>query len=198
MPKRVIKTLKTIMYRYFTKERSYRYIDVLQKFVNSYNATPHTSLNYIAPKDVRKENEADLFAHMYLQNKSNKTKSYKNTYKTKFKLKIDSLVRISHVKQPFSRAFQQQWSAEIFKVRKRFLKQNIPLYQLTDFLNEPVIGNFYQSELQKVEKDENTLWFIEKKIRKRKRAGKIEWLVKYEGWPDKYNQWILENDIRES
>ena len=46
-----------------------------------------------------------------------------------------------------------------------------------------------------MDKDENTLWYIEKKIRKRKRKGQIQWYVKFEGWPDKYNQWIDEKDI---
>jgi hypothetical protein len=40
-------------------------------------------------------------------------------------------------------------------------------------MNEPIKGVFYEPELQKVEKDENALWFIEKKLRKRKRTGKI-------------------------
>ena len=195
---RVIKTLKTIMYRYFTKERTYRYINVLQKFVDSYNTTPHTSLNEITPRDVKKENEADLFAYMYLREKKSNKKKRTISNKNKFKLKIGSMVRISHLKQAFSRVYQQKWSAEVFKVKTRFLKQNIPLYQLIDFLDEPVIGNFYQSELQEVEKDENTLWFIEKKIRKRKRGGKTEWFIKFEGWPNKYNQWISENDIKET
>ena len=73
--------------------------------------------------------------------------------------------------------------------------QAIPMYRIKDFLNEPIKGNFYESELQKVDKDENTLWFIEKKIRKRKRNGQIQWYVKFEGWSDKYNQWIDEKDI---
>jgi len=117
--------------------------------------------------------------------------------KSKFRFTIGSLFRISHTKQLFRRAYQQQWSSEIFKVNKRFLTQGIPQYQLTDFLKEPIMGNFYQSELQRVEKDGNAFWFIEKKIRKRKRAGKIVWLVKFDGWPSKYNQWILEKDIKD-
>ena len=40
----------------------------------------------------------------------------------------------------------------------------------------------------KVDKDEYILWYIEKKIRKRKRNGQIEWLVKFDRWPDKYSQ----------
>ena len=64
---RCIKTLKGMLYRYFTKKRTYRYIDVLQKFASTYNATPHRSLNYIAPQDVNDDNKSELWAYMYLK-----------------------------------------------------------------------------------------------------------------------------------
>ena len=56
---RVTQTIKNMMYRYFTKQRTHRFVDVLQDIVDSYNVTPHKSLNNIAPKDVNKDNEAD-------------------------------------------------------------------------------------------------------------------------------------------
>lgn len=55
---RVIKTIKNMMYRYFTKQRTHRFVDVLQDIVDSYNVTPHRSLNNI---------EADIWAFMYLK-----------------------------------------------------------------------------------------------------------------------------------
>lgn len=67
---------------------------------------------------------------------------------------------------------------------------------MEDFSGEEIQGNFYQNELNRVNKDEDSLWFIEKKIRKRKKNGKIEWFVKFEGWPDKYNQWVTEQEIK--
>jgi len=162
---RVIKTLKTMMYRYFTK-----YIDKLKDFVKNYNATPHSSLNSIAPQNVNESNKVNLFAYMYLREKKTKKSFPVKKRKTRFKFKIGSLVRISHLKQPFTRAYQQQWSSEIFKVYKRYLRQDIPQYQLIDFQNEPIKGNFYQSELQRVDKDKDALWYIEKKIEKRRRG----------------------------
>lgn len=39
------------------------------------------------------------------------------------------------------------------------------------------------------------MWYVEKKITKRKRNGRVQWLVKFEGWPNKYNQWLDEVDI---
>lgn len=60
---RVIEMLKTMLYQYFTKYRTYKYLDVLQDFVKTYNATPHRSLNNIAHKDINKKNEASIFGY---------------------------------------------------------------------------------------------------------------------------------------
>lgn len=45
----------------------------MQDLVESYNETPHTSLNNIGPQNVTKANEADIWAYQYL--KPVKTKS---------------------------------------------------------------------------------------------------------------------------
>ena len=75
--------------------------------------------------------------------------------------------------------------------------QGIPMYKVKDFQNEPIKGNLYESELQKVQKNEDALWFIENKLKKRKRNGEIQWLVKFEGWFNKYNQCIPEKDVKD-
>lgn len=64
--------------------------------------------------------------------------------------------------------------------------QGTPMYKV-NYQNEPI----------KIQKDEDALWFIEKKLKKRKRNGVIQWLVKFEGWPNKYNQWIPEKGVKE-
>lgn len=35
-------------------------------------------------------------------------------------------------------------------------------YKVNDFLDEEVKGNFYSSELQRVKKDEDALWYVGK------------------------------------
>jgi hypothetical protein len=47
------------------------------------------------------------------------------------------------------------------------------MYTINDFTEELIRRNFYAYELQKVVKDENTLRYVAKKIRKRKRNGLI-------------------------
>lgn len=66
--------------------------------------------------------------------------------------------------------------------------QAIPIYRLNDLTKEPINGNVYESELQKVDKDEDNLWYIEKQIKMKKsygilkrKLGKENAMVKFSG-----------------
>jgi len=120
------------MYRYFTKQRTHRFVDVLQDIVDSYNVTPHRSLNNIAPKDVNKDNEADTWAFMYLKPTKIKLKM-QNRAARKYRFKVCDMVRISRINMIFDRCYDEHFTREIFKVRKRFRMQPIPMYRLKDF-----------------------------------------------------------------
>lgn len=72
---RVIRTMKKIMYRYFLKNRTYRYIDILQDLVTSYNQRPHRSLGERAPATVDKNNADEIRLISYL---ATRKKSMKN------------------------------------------------------------------------------------------------------------------------
>ena len=63
---RVIRTLKTVMYRYFTHYQTYKYNDKLQDFVNDYNNRPHRSLSEKAPVEITKGNEDITWKHLYI------------------------------------------------------------------------------------------------------------------------------------
>ena len=108
------------------------------------------------------------------------------------------LVRISFGRQPFRRAYQEQFTTEVFKVFSRLLIQGIPMYKLKDLNGKEITGNFYSNELQKVEKDENSLWFIEKILRKRKLGKKKQLFVKWIGFSDEYNSWVDADDIKDT
>ena len=198
---RLNKTLRSIIFRYLAKHRSRRYIDTLQDLVKSYNSTPHRSLNNIAPKDVNASNAANLWAYMYLKPKKRKEgtsiKKGKRTIRRRlYKYKIGQLVRISHLRRPFQRVYNEQWSYEVFKIDRRFQMQGIPLYKLVDLMEDHIHGNFYQSELQPVDKSEDALWEIEKIIKKRKKNRRVQYLVKWLGYSDRFNSWVDEADVQ--
>ena len=193
---RVIRSVKSLMYRYFTYKQTYKYSDVLQDLVSNYNHRPHRSLNGRAPAEINIANETLVWNDLYIKTlkKSKKSFSRKKTYKS-YKYKKGDFVRLSHLKQPFQRDYQQKWTEEIFIISDRYFLQGIPVYKLTDYAKDPIDGIFYQNELQKVNKDRDDLWKIDKIIKRRKRKGQEELFVSFVGWPKKFNMWLKAEDV---
>lgn len=198
---RYIQTLTKRLYRYFTHTQKHKYINILQDVVMSINETPNRSLNGRAPASVDAENESEVRLNAYLvrrkaQKKRLNIKKSSKRKRTAYTLKIGDQVRISHLRRQFQRDYDQTFTEEIFIVSYRFVSQGIPIYKIKDMMNEPIQGSFNASDLQKVSKDEQTQWRIEKIIRKRKVRGKPEVLVRWLGWPKKFDSWIPEIDVK--
>ncbi|MCG7879176.1 MAG: DDE-type integrase/transposase/recombinase, partial [Candidatus Thiodiazotropha endolucinida] len=165
------RTFKAALYRLMRKKRTYRFIDNLDELVASYNASPHRSLNYLSPREVNEDNEADVWANMYLKKPKRKRKSKMTSYKPPIRFKKGQLVRVSLHKRPFVKSYDDQFSTEVFKVASVKLVQGIPMYKLQDLKQNTIQGQFYNSELLAVNKDADSLWFIEKVLKKRRRGG---------------------------
>ena len=116
--------------------------------------------------------------------------------KKPYKYQIGDQVRISHLKYTFQRDYQQKWTEEIFRVRRRLQKQAFNLYTIQYLTNEEIDGYFYEEELQRVPKDADTAVFrVEKVLRHRQRQGQREIFVKWMGWPRKFNSWVKQTDV---
>ena len=135
--------------------------------------------------------EADLWAHMYLKT-TEKTK--KNA--TPFRFKVGDYVRISYLKEPFRRSYHQQFSTEIFKVKQRHRHQGVPVYKLVDWNEQEIKGTFYNVELNKVDKNADSLFYIDKVLKRRKRNGKEQLFVSWEGYPSQMNSWIDADQVQ--
>jgi hypothetical protein len=159
-------------------------------------------LNGRTPSSVTRDNEDEVRLDAYLvrQKKKMRVPRVKKSRKRRkpFTLKIGDKVRITHLKRTFQRDYDQTYTEEIFVVRDRFVSQGIPIYRLKDMMDDPIKGTFYTSELQKVSKGEDAIWRIEKIVRKRKVRGKEEVLVRWLGWPKKFDSWISKSDIKET
>ena len=160
---RLIKTLKHKLFRYMLKNRTQRYIDVLQDVVYSYNHTVHRSLGQ-SPASITKDNEGESRLEQYLlrQGKVKRSKKQKKVSKKKYKYEIYQTVRLSHVRSVFDREYSQKWTGEIFKIQTRFRRDGIPVYTIIDWDGDRVEGTFYEPELQAVNVDPSTEYHIEK------------------------------------
>ncbi len=73
----------------------------------------------------------------------------------------------------------------VYRIRKQY----------RDLLDDEIDGIFYEAELQKVYHNEVD-FLVNKVLKTRKRNGIVEKFVSWLGYPDKFNSWVLEADIR--
>ena len=181
---RLIRTLKTRMWRYFTAKKTTRYIDMLPDLVYSYNHSVHRSIK-TKPADVTVNNEKKVWHTLYDDDD--------NVKKVKYKFKIGDQVRISKIKRKFEKGYLPNFSKEIFTVRMQ-IPRDPPVYKLKDHDGEELKGTFYEKELQKIIKRDD-VYEVEKVLKKRGRGKNVQYLVKWLGYPNKFNSWVPASQI---
>ena len=102
---RLIRMLKTRMWRYFTAKKTMRYIDMLPDLVYSYNHTIHRSIKK-KPADVTADNEKQVWHTLYDDRDEVKH--------VKYKFNIGDQVRISKINRTFEKGYLPNFSKEIF------------------------------------------------------------------------------------
>jgi hypothetical protein len=189
---RLNKTLQQLIYSYLTDRQHYRYIDVLQDLVKTYNSRPHSGhKNQFSPDEAEQHDNIDTIRLLQMNKRSN---TILKGRKMKPKFKIGDTVRIYLEKKPFGRSYHQKFSLELFKIVDILHRMPIITYTLQSLNNNDIIvGGFYANELQLVSGD---TYRVEKIIgRPRMRNGVRQVLVKWQGFDEQHNSWIPEADV---
>ena len=170
------RTIKSKMWKQFTVQGNTQYLDMLLKLVKQYNNTRHSSTKMTPTEASKKKNEGTVYFNLY---------GDMETSKQKPKFKIGDKVRISKYKRNvFDKGYTANWTEEVFTVDK--IQYTNPItYRLKDLSGEEMSGSFYEQEMQKAVQD---VYRIEKVIRRDARKGKA--LVKWSGYPEKFNSWV--------
>ena len=135
---RWIGTMKQHMYKYFTANETTKYYDMLDKLVENYNNTVHSSIKMTPVEASKVENELTVYENLYPEN-DEKTK--------KAKFKVGDRVRIAKKKGKFEKGYTTRWTREIFVIEK-VLNTNPVTYKINDLKGEEIKGSFYEQELQ--------------------------------------------------
>ena len=138
------RNLKSRMWKYFTHNRTLRYVDVLPKLVEGYNHAYHRSIKR-SPVSVTKENEPQVSEILFGKHR----KLQKQT-----KIKVGDYVRINKTKRTFDKGYLPNWTQELFQISDVVKTQFPTTYKIRDLDGESVSGTFYSQELQRVEKDQ--------------------------------------------
>ena len=170
------RTMKNKMYKYFTANVTRTYIDVLPEMVDKYNNTKHRSIGMTPVEASLPKNSDKVYFNLY-KNMPEKTKP---------KFKVGDKVRITKKKSIFDKGYTSNWTKELFIITE-VQDTNLPTYKIQDMNGEEIQGTFYEQELQKTEQE---IFRIEKIIRSRKKNGKKEIFVKWEGYDKSFNSWI--------
>lgn len=173
------RTLKNKMWKEFSFNGNYRWIDLLQNLLNEYNNTVHRTTGY-KPAAVNHRNARSILNSVYSNIKVSDPKISK--------FNVGDAVRISRYRHVFSKMYTPNWSNEIFTVRK--VQNTFPrTYLLHDSQKQNILGGFYESELLKVKYPD--VYLVEKVIRRRKDKVLVKWL----GMPSSHNSWISKDNV---
>ena len=70
-----------------------------------------------------------------------------------------------------------------------------PVYKIVDLQGETIKGSVYPEELQPVPQNVPQVVQIESVLRKKRNKGVNETLVKFLGWPAKFNRWLTDAEL---
>lgn len=189
MAERVIKTIKSKLFKYMQQNNTKRWIDVLEDFVNAYNNSYHSSIK-MTPKQATTSKSYTVWKNQYYKSPVRELKPTKPKRERPYKFNVDDYVKIVVKRSPFQREYNQRYTTEVFKITKKRKKGDISLYNIKDLNNEGIIGDFQDQELTKVIVPDDKVYKIDKVIKTRTRKGVKEYLVSWQGWPSKFNSWV--------
>lgn len=174
MAERVIRTLKQRIYRYLTLANTLRYENVLQAIVRGYNRSKHRSIG-MAPKDVTFANEHTVWNRLY----------GKPLRPIPPQFQRGDRVRLNEKHRTFKKGYLPGWTEEVFLVDLVHMTP-VPTYRIKEWDGTPVRGTFYNEDLQKVTVTDQHVFRIDKVVKRQK----DQVLVRWKGWPAKYDTWM--------
>lgn len=178
---RFIRTLKSKLYKDFSLKGNYNWIkNTLNEVIYKYNHTYHRTINEV-PANVNNVNKK------YILERFNRLIQKQESTKCKFK--VGDYVRISKYKGTFEKGYTPNWSTEIFKIR---YKQNTtPItYLIEDTIRgQPILGAFYEQELQKTKHP--NVYLVEKVLKRKGNKVFVKWL----GLSSDENSWINKTNV---
>ena len=105
-------------------------------------------------------------------------------------------MRISKEEMKFAKGGEQNYTTEIFKIRKVVYRTSRPVFELEDLRGQKIEGQFYSEELVPVRVSIQTTYKIDKILKKRLRRGILEYLVRWRCYRAYFDSWFPATHIK--
>ena len=168
---RAIRTIKTRLYRYFTYSQTNVWINVVEKIVDSINASFNRTIG-MSPNDVNIQNAQIIYNRIFRPKITKRDERISN-------LQIGDLVRLNKWKGAFGKGYTPNYTSEIFKIVN--VKHSYPKhYKIEDLNGERILGPYYAEDFSKVQlKPSERIGDIadERTNRRGEKQYKIRWIL---------------------
>ena len=171
------RTLKNDMWKMFTLNGNYKWVDELPRLVSDYNARKHRTIG-MRPSDVTSAIAEKLLGTVY--------SAIKIAGPAKFK--AGDSVRVSKYKTIFEKGYTPNWTTEVFTIVK-VQRTNPVTYLLEDYRGNSVAGAFYEHELHRATHPD--VYLVEKVLRRKGDKVYVKWL----GFDGLHNSWIHKTNV---
>lgn len=186
---RVIRTLKEKLFQAMTAQYSRRWIDLLNKIVNTYNHTSHSATSLSPMEAKQPENHFQVMKRVVPMQPPAGSKQM-----PAYHYKKGDLVRIAKSKTAFDKGYLPRFTWEIFRIHKRANdrphdRYSVPAYILEDLQGELIEhAIFYEPELVRIHPDQLTDSAAPIREILAQRGDQIK--VWFQGYPKKDAKWI--------
>ena len=142
---RANRTIKSMLWKYFTEFHTKRWVDQISKIQDVYNNTYHSTIKR-TPNEVTWANRKEVFKVMFPEIHD----------RVKCKLREGDKVRVAIKKTIFEKGYTQNWSKEIFTIKKILQKGGVCWYKIADQSGKLYSKSKYYYDLNLVARNDNT------------------------------------------
>ena len=139
MVERVNRTIKSRLQKYFYKNKTKNWINIIDQVVDNYNNTPHSAIG-VAPNEVSESNRKQVYKRLYPN----------LGLRTVCKLKVGDKVRKLIKKDIYEKGYTKNWSEELYIIVKVKQSNGVCYYYLESLDHTTIPGIFYYYQLNLV------------------------------------------------
>jgi hypothetical protein len=188
---RLNSTLEQILYRYLEHYQTYRYLDVFDLLIETYNNRGHRSIAYLTP------NEAEMpLNQTRVLDAHNQRYTALLRKKKKPTLKVGDTVLVKNSKSTFQRGYHRRYNLEPFEIESVDTSRPVVMYVIRSLdKGDTITGKFYASELEKIDKSDDAWRFVPTGKTTTRRGKKYQW-ANFEGFTDKkHGRWVADDEL---
>ena len=189
---RGIRTIRNYLFRAMQYKGRKDWEKILANIVKTYNDKTHSMINMSPNEASNPDNAAEVWF------KTKHSNILKGQVPKAYKYSINAPVRISYIKNPFQKDFNEKNSTQIYFVSSRYMSNNVRRYRLKTLDNTAIDGSYTEHEIVSAGDDDQAdrEYRIERIVRRRHINGRLHYLIRWLGYGPQYDSWIAADTVR--